>query len=264
MSLPIVLSGVAGSRDRSNEFLWTTNLLYRFDASAGVFSDDAGTPAVNNDTVQVWENLGSAEDAVQNTSARRPTYKTGGINGRPYLDCNNTTQQFFQDLAFSQPSGLTTLSPFTVFVVTDAVGNLSQTPAILGSTVSTGGKVRFYFGATSGQQVTWIKEQIKVGNVANPQVMMGTNGRNAEGTTSATGSRLWLRQNRSGLWEEVSQASNLSSTAISTTQFLRNTGLTSGGYFHGHLYEFLLYAGTLDNATTFAIEDFLSARYGIA
>jgi hypothetical protein len=264
MSLPIVLSGAAGSRDRSNEFLWTTNLLYRFDASAGVFSDDAGTPAVNNDTVQVWENLGSAEDAVQNTSARRPTYKTGGINGRPYLDCNNTTQQFFQDLAFSQPSGLSNINPFTVFVVTDAVGDLSQTPAILGSTAATGGKVRFYFGSTSGQQVTWIKEQIKVGNVANPQIIMGASGRNAAGTTTSPASRMWVRQNRAGLWEDATQGSNLTSTAITTTQFLRNTGLASGGYFHGRLYEFLLYDGTLDNATTFAIEDFLAARYGIA
>jgi hypothetical protein len=31
-----------------------------------------------------------------------------------------------------------------------------------------------------------------------------------------------------------------------------------------HLYEFLLYEGTLDDDTTFAIEDWLAARYGLA
>jgi hypothetical protein len=61
-----------------------------------------------------------------------------------------------------------------------------------------------------------------------------------------------------------SQGSNLVSTAIAATQFLRATGLATGGYFHGRLYKFLLYDGTLDNETTFAIEDWLVARYGLA
>jgi hypothetical protein len=40
-------------------------------------------------------------------------------------------------------------------------------------------------------------------------------------------------------------------------------GAGHGGYFHGHLYELLLYEGTLDDETTFAIEDWLAARYGL-
>jgi len=92
---------------------------------------------------------------------------------------------------------------------------------------------------------------------------MAAAGRNAAGATSSANTRFWLRQNRIGLWEATSQSSNLSSTAIATTQFLRSTGLSTNGYFHGHLYEFLLYDGTLDDETTFAVEDWLAERYGL-
>ena len=245
-------------------FVWTTNLLYRFSASEGVQSDDEGVPASDGDPVARWLNLGSAEDAIQTTPARRPIYHTGGLNGRPYIACDRTLQQHFEDLAFAQPSGLTNLNPFTVFAVTDAVGALDHFPAILGSPATNGGKVGFYFRNPESDQVHWIKSQIRVGNVANPQLIMGAAGRNAAGTTSSPNVRFWVRQNRAGLWETFSQSNNLVSTAIATTQFMRSTGLSSGGYFHGRLYEFLLYEGTLDNATTFAIEDWLLARYAIA
>lgn len=246
------------------EFVWTMNLLYRLSASEGVQSDDEGSPANDGDPVARWLNLGSAEDAVQTTPARRPVYRTGGLNGRAYIACDRTLQQHFEDLAFSQPSGLTNLSPFTVFAVTDGVAALDQFPSILGSPATNGGKVGFYFRDPESGQIHWIKSQIRVGNLANPQLIMAAAGRNAAGTTSSPNTRFWVRQNRSGLWETTSQSSNLVSTAIASTQFLRSTGLTSGGFFHGRLYEFLLYQGTLDNSTTFAIEDWLSARYAIA
>lgn len=245
------------------EFVWTTNLLYRLSASEGVQSDDEGSPANDGDPVARWLNLGSAEDAIQTTPARRPVYRTGGLNGRPYIACDRVLQQHFEDLAFSQPSGLTNLSPFTVFAVTDEVAALDQFPSILGSPATNGGKVGFYFRDPESGQIHWIKSQIRVGNLANPQLIMAAAGRNAAGTTSSPNTRFWVRQNRSGLWETTSQSSNLVSTAIASTQFLRSTGLSSGGFFHGRLYEFLLYQGTLDNSTTFAVEDWLSARYAI-
>ena len=75
-------------------------LVYHFSADSGVYSDVAGTvPAVNNgDAVALWRNQGNDENAVQNTAARRPTFKTGGLNGKPYLQCDKTTQQYFEDL----------------------------------------------------------------------------------------------------------------------------------------------------------------------
>lgn len=245
-------------------FPWTTNLLYRFSASEGVHKDDAATPAADGDGVARWVNLGAAEDALQPVAARRPIYRTGGLAGRPYLACDRTLVQHFEDLAFTQPFGVTSFNPFTVFAVTDAVADLDQFPSLLGSPATNGGKVGFYFRDPEAAQIHWIKSQIRIGNVANPQLLMAAAGRNAAGTTLSPYARFWLRQNRAGLWEATSQSSNLSSTAIAATQFLRSTGSSTNGYFHGHLYEFLIYDGTLDDETTFAIEDWLAVRYGLA
>jgi hypothetical protein len=38
----------------------------------------------------------------------------------------------------------------------------------------------------------------------------------------------------------------------------------NGAGHRAHLYEFLLYDGTLDDETTFAIEDWLAERYGLS
>lgn len=244
-------------------FVWTTNLLYRLSSSDGVQSDDVGTPVTDGDPVARWTNLGSAEDVIQSTPARRPIYRTGGLNGRPYIGCDEALEQHFEDLAFTQPSGFTSFDPFTVFVVTDAVGALDQFPAMLGSTATNGGKVGFYFRAPENDQIHWIKSQIRVGNVDNPQMIMAAAGRNAAGTTSSPYARFWVRQNRAGLFEATSQTSNINSSAIASTEFLRSSAISTGGFFHGRLYEFLLYAGTLDDEDTFAIEDWLAARYAI-
>jgi hypothetical protein len=267
--MPLLFSSLfsagAGAAPPEDPFIWDTNLLYRFSGSEEVFSDVSGTvPAVDSDPVARWGNLGSAADALQNTSARRPIFKTGGLNGRSYLQCSAASQQFFEDLAFTQPSGLSTINPFTVFAVTDNISGLSGFPPLLGSTAASGGKVSLYFRDTADQQIHWIKSQIRVGNVANPQLLMAAAGRNSVGTTSSPNTRFWLRQNRASIYAQNQELSNLVTTAITATQFLRNTGISPAGYFEGRLYEFLLYDGTLDDATTFAIENWLALRYGIA
>jgi hypothetical protein len=179
----------------------TANLRYRFSASEGVHKAYAATPAANGDGVARWLNLGSAEDALQPVAARRPTYHTGGLWGRPYLACDRALVQHFADLAFTQPSGVTTLDPFTVFAVTDAVADLEQLPALLGSPASNGGKVSFWFRDPAGLQIHWVKSQIRSGDVANPQLLMAAAGRNAAGTTASPYARFWLPQNRTGVWE---------------------------------------------------------------
>jgi hypothetical protein len=258
-----LLSSGAGVAPSEPAFLWTTNLLFRFSASSEVYADISGTmPANDGDPVALWGNLGSSADAVQNTSARRPVYRTNGLAGRAYISCAQAHVQHFEDLPFSQPSGTTSINPFTVFVVTNAI-DPTLFPPILGSPVTNGGKVALYFRGTANQQIHWIKSQIRFGNVANPQMIMAAIGRNAAGITDAPTTRLWIRQNRAGVYEADAQTSTVATTAISATQFLRSTGLSGAPSFDGHLYEFLLYDGVLDNATTFAIEDWLMARYGL-
>ncbi len=253
-----------GAPDPDVGFAWSANLLYHFRATTGVFSDAAGsTPAGDGDPVARWANQGAGEDAQQATEARRPVMRTGGVNGRPYLACDQSQQQYFGDLAFSQPYGLTNINPFTVFAVTDAIAPANY-PALLGAEAALGGKVGFYFRPNAGEQVHFVKSQVRVGTIANPQILMATIGRNAAGTTSTAVARLWVRQNGTDIFSASQQASNLDSNAIAATQFLRSSGIADpAGYFHGHLYEMLLYDGTLDNATTFAIESFLANKYAI-
>ncbi|MCM2563779.1 hypothetical protein M8756_16770 [Lutimaribacter sp. EGI FJ00015] len=259
-----LLAAGAGVVPPDPPFVWTTNLLYRFSASEAVFADNAGlVPVADLDPVARWGNLGSAEDAQQSDPAHRPLWRSDGLGGHPYIACDCSLAQCFEDLDFAQPAGSTGSAPFTVFAVTDAVAELSLLPALLGAPVSSGGKVSLHFRDTAGAQIHWIKSQMRAGNVTNPQLLMAAAGRNASGDTNLPYANFWLRQNRIGLWIEDRQLSNLSSTALASTQFLRSSGFSSGGYFHGHLYEVLLYEGTLDDTTTFAIEDWLAQRYGL-
>ncbi|MGY6696037.1 MAG: hypothetical protein ACXIUW_08430 [Roseinatronobacter sp.] len=245
------------------DFTWTDGLLYRFSASTAVFADPEGTVAAGDmDPVARWGNLGAREDATQPVPANRPRLRTGGLNGRPYLSCDSAFAQCFGNLAFAQPAGTTTIAPFTVFAVTDTIDVTDQFPALLGAPLALGGKVSLYFRAPAGEQIHWIKSQIRIGTLANPQLLMAAVGRNAAGVSTNPHTRFWMRQNRQTVFAETSQSSGLTSTAIASTEFLRSTGLGEG-YFSGHLYEFLLYDGTLDTPTTFAIEDWLMARYGL-
>lgn len=241
------------------------DIFFHFAADHEAFKDTAGTePCENDDLVALWGNQGIDHDAIQNTEANRPVFKTGGLNGKPYLQCEHSEQQFFEDLDFTQPSGLTSINPFTVFIITDNVDSLSNFPSILGSPESPdSGKVGFYFRLPVDEQIHFAKSQIKIGNIINPQLIMAVIGRNAEGTTSSPYARLWIRQNKIGIFTANANSSNLNSSEITSTQFLRSTGLSGDGYFDGHLYEFILIDGTLTDEETFAIEAYLNEKYDL-
>jgi hypothetical protein len=62
------------------------NLKLWLKADAGVFSDAGVTPAVNNDSVQQWnDQSGNGNNATQASGPSRPTYKTGIVNGKPVI-----------------------------------------------------------------------------------------------------------------------------------------------------------------------------------
>lgn len=258
-----LLSAGAGVVPPDPPFVWTTNLLYRFSASEAVYADLEGLiPATDTTPVARWGNLGLGNSAQQSTLARRPIFRTGGLYGRPYLSCTMSLQQHFEDLPFTQPAGTSTFAPYTIFAVTSGVGNLDQFPALLGSPATNGGKAGIYFRATANAQHHLFTSGIRIGNVANPQILMGAWGRNAAGSTGNIAQK-WVRQNRVNIFSATSQTTAPDGTALSAAQFLRSSGISSGGFFHGQLYEFILYTGVLSDADTFAIEAWLAARYGL-
>ena len=235
-------------------------LLYWLRADEGVLNGD-GQPAADGEKVATWQSGGIKGPAIQSADANRLTYRTDGLNGKPYLLGNAAAQTFFEDIALTQPSGITDVAPFTVFVVTRNV-NVAGFPAILGSLATNGGKVGFYFRATANEQMHFTNEGMRKGNYQSPSLIMGAKGRSKSGGTSSPFSRYWLRQNEVDLYAGELMSDNNNSSAITSTQFLRCSVLSTGGYFNGEIYEFLLYEGTLNDADTFAIEEHLAVKYG--
>lgn len=235
-------------------------LLYWLRSDAGVLNPN-GQAAADGEKVATWLSGGTKGAVIQSVDANRLTYRTDGLNGKPYLLGDAAAQTFFEDIDFTQPSGITNVNPFTVFVVTRNV-DVAGFPAILGSLATNGGKVGFYFRPTANEQVHFTNADMRKGNYQNPSLIMGAKGRSKSGETSPY-SRYWLRQKEADLYAGGLMTTNNVSTAITSTQFLRCTSLSGGdGYFNGEIYEFLLYEGTLNDADTYAIEEHLALKYG--
>lgn len=99
--------------------VWTPaslpNLKSWHKADVGVFSDLGTTPAVNNGTVEQWNDQSGNGFHLTNTVAAqfRPTYKTGILNGKPVInfDPSSFAQHLFNS---SYNQGGTTVSAFIV------------------------------------------------------------------------------------------------------------------------------------------------------
>jgi len=230
-------------------------------------SDISGTiPCTNGDPIAFIPNLGvGTSNAIQTTTINRPVFKTGGLNGRSYIECAAASQQYFEDIDLTQPSGVASARPRTIIVVTDNI-NLSDFRAILGSTDTNGGKAGLYFRSPSGAQVHYLKAGFRSRDIVNPQILFaqnrrGTNPYTEDTYTTAISSAVY-RLN--GISTIINNVDNASSVAITATQLLRCTGVAGGGngYFDGHLYELLIYDGALNTNVWSEIEAYLMEKYG--
>lgn len=247
-------------------FIWNDQLAYRFEGNTGILSD-VDTPIQNGGSVRFWENIADplADPKVyieQPTGANRPQWFKSGRGGNGFIRCRSEQQHFFNDLAITQPAGtgVNDITPYTVFAVVDQV-KLSNFRALMGSTATNGGKMGVYFRPVRDENLHFVKARF--GNLVWPAVFFATMGRSASGLTSSPANRMWLRVNSYNIFADDAQEAGLITTAISTTQFLRNTALSNDGYFDGHLYEFLFYNGVLADQTIFDIENYLLTKYAI-
>lgn len=238
----------------------TDLLKYWFAADKYVYADlEKTTLATDGQGVAVWGNLGSEEDATQSNASNRPIFKTGGLNGKPYIQCTHEDKQFFADLqGLTQPAGVAVGNPVTVVVVTDAISDLSVFPAILGSSDTNGGKAALYFRSPENAQIHYFKDSFRFGNVANPQILFVAN--RGQVFPDVAYNRLYYRQN--GVSGTINISQNAPNAELSAYQFLRSTGLTTEGYFDGHLYEILIYDGVVDPPMWGIIERYLMNKYG--
>lgn len=225
--------------------------LHWLDLAAGAYSDEGSTPAIDNDGIRLLTNHGSdGNDYEQASPGLCPTFKTGGLNGKPFLRCAHANAQRFDDIAITQPSGTTTVSPYIVAAVTDNL-DLANSPALLGSTVTSGGKIGVHFRPDADAQIHIYKNNFRFGNVANPQVLVMH-------VQSFSVMRGWLN----GAAQNLSVSGTPASTAITAANLLWNDGLASDGYFDGDLYELLYIPGTYTDMQLFRVSEYLNGKYG--
>lgn len=246
-----------------------SSIAYWFASEFDVFTDASGTiPAADGDPVYVWGNQSGhatyTEDAIQSTLANRPTFRTGGANGKPYLECNAATPQFFEDLAqWTYPTGTTAMGSWLNFAfVAEWPSGISVYQPIFGSTPVNGGKAGLFLTSGATPRIRIIKN----GNLGGVHYSGKTNAivTNADATN---GARAWANIN--GYQPaRFGDLSNAVSTAISGVQFLRCTGISaaSGQYFDGRIYEVIAWnTNSLLNATTREeVNAYFRSKYNIA
>lgn len=217
----------------------------------GIYSDAGSTPAVNNDGIRQATNHGSAGTPFeQATGALRPTFQTGGINGKPFLRCSRAAAQRFADIAIAQPSGFASLNPFCVAAVTDNV-DMTSAAALLGSTATNGGKLGTYFRPTANEQIHTGKASCRFGNVENPQVLA---------LARPTYSKFHGLLN--GAKTNITPSGNETVDAISNANLLWSDGLSNDGYYDGDLYELMYIDAVIEEPAHFRISEYLNAKYG--
>lgn len=220
----------------------------------GVYSDAGTTPAANDEGIAQAVNHGSEGTAfTQATAEIRPTFKTGGLNGKPFLRCSHASAQRFSDIAITQSSSSINITPYCVFAVTDNL-NLANTPALLGSPATNGGKAMVWFRPNAGQQVVIGKVGNTFGDVENPQALVMSI------TTVTT-----MLGMINGARFAVSSATTFVGSALSAANLLWNDGLSGDGYFDGDLYELgYVDAAVVEDLKLFRISEYLRGKYALA
>lgn len=236
----------------------TSALFWWFDA-ANAESDDLGTPCVDLDPVRTWRNIGSQEDAEQSTLARRPIFRTGGRNGHPYLEGLFAEQRHFEDLAYTQPAGISgsdAIRAYTIIVVIEDPSSLANSPSLFGNSVQAQGKVSLHLRSVVGQQINHVDR--RAGNITKPSVISAL----VRASTAATPTpirQLW--QNGVSLGDVVGNWAPGANAAIASMQFLRHTALVGEGYFEGKIYEALFWDRDLSTAERQLVEAYAKSKY---
>lgn len=235
------------------------NVRYWFAADRDVYTDVAGTLLPSDgDAVACWKNQGSnGQNAVQNTSARRPIFHTGGQNGRAYIESDATIQQYFEDLTlYDIAGGITTWSGWqTVMAVwSDNNPTNGKIKGIIGDEASTKGLL--YIQTTGGMRFgknQWLTPAFNDTNCH--AIIWGT-----DGTCGAH----YMLEN--GVDVNAGSCTNASSTAMNDAQFLRATIAGAGnGYWDGRLYELIVHngSGEMSTANRTPWMNYLKTKYAL-
>lgn len=220
-------------------------------ADEGLFRDAGVTPCADGDGIRQATNHGTDAAFAQGVAGNRPIFRTGGLNGKPYVE-GNGIDQYFEDIALTIGSGLLVFPPWTVFSLSDNV-DLTNQPAILGH-ATTVAKNSYFFRPNAGAQSRYVKAGLDYQDLTFPlshAVWMEDSNRRVDYFNGQTTVR--------------NVASGTPSAAVAASQFLRHAALGAGqGFWKGRLYEFVLFPGTLLSIETNRVEKYLRYKYGLA
>ncbi len=231
----------------SNIFMWykSDQLVYK----------DSNTLAINNDPVQLWlDQTINTYDAEQNTLANRPVYKTGGINGLPYIEFTGGSSQYF-----NVSSLVGNNMDLSVIVVHDAVnsGGATDNEVLVSFTNGGGGTFGFYHidNEIGFLDSVAIRDGSTYTKFATAQ--SGLQAYTYKFVNDANGKAFWLDGVSTGTPVSASGVSSVNNATIGA----HHTG--SAGYYNGRIYEIIVYNNNLSPADLTNLHNYLIAKYSL-
>ncbi len=229
-------------------------------ADRGTFSDAGTTPAANLAAVQQWnDQSGNGNNALQNTLANRPIFRTGQDNGLPALE--------FTGNLFIDPSslGISGAGGFSYFVV------FRDTQTGLGGL--TDGSGEFILDRTTASNPLVSLKPI-TGNFYGFQKRSdaGTGLGGVLSSTSINTNIKWIEMERDrgvtyGIYYNGALENTIADTDGNLTPPVPRIGrhaTTTNGGLRGFLHEFFTYSTTVNDAQRILINNYISAKYGTA
>lgn len=229
-------------------------------ADRGTFSDAGTTPAVNLAAVQQWnDQSGNGNNAIQNTLANRPLFRTSQDNGLPALE--------FTGNMFMDPStlGIAGTGGFSYFVV------FRDTQTGLGALNDGAGQ--FILDRTGATNPLVSLKPI-TGNFYGFQKRTDS-GAGLGGVLSSTNINTnikWIEMERDrgvtyGLYYDGTLENTIADADGDLTPPIPRIGrhaTTVNGGLRGFFHEFFTYSTTVNDAQRILINNYISAKYGTA
>jgi hypothetical protein len=223
-----------------------SSLLAWCEADADVYQDAGmATPCTNGTTVYTWKNQYAAGigNAVQAVAGSRPTFTTGGQNGKPYINFSTKFLRFAH-AAKSQP--------ITICAAMQPLGTFGgANPACFFASL-TGGT--FYMAGSNAAMFT----RLSAGTTVTGTVAIGTaaahiytaefNSPNSKTWVDATADLTAANTNTNGVTNLC--VGDLDGTLVATGDM--------------NLYELIIYNKVLPTFERIQLEDYLATKYAIS
>lgn len=228
-------------------------------ADRGTFTDAGTTPATNLSAVRQWnDQSGNGNNALQNTLANRPIFRTGQDNGLPALE-------FTGDLFIDPPSlGISGAGGFSYFVV------FRDTQTGLGAL--TDGSGHFILDRTTATNPLVSLKPITGSFYGFQKRTDGGGGLGGVlSSTSINTNMKWIEMERRrgvtyGLFYNGLLQNTIADTDGDLTPPIPRIGrhaTTANGGLRGFLHEFFVYSSTINNAQRIIINNYVAAKYGL-